>query len=80
MVSASEYAVLASAAYARDDNALALRKIQEDSNGRFKSSDYEVLEGDKDYKVFRKVLTNEVIVACRGTSGVDDAKIGRAHV
>ena len=73
MVSASEYAVLASAAYARDDNALALRKIQEDSNGRFKSSDYEVLEGDKDYKVFRKVLTNEVIVACRGTSGVDDA-------
>lgn len=73
MVSASEYAVLASAAYARDDNALALRKIQEDSNGRFKSSDYEVLEGDKDYKVFRKVSTGEVIVACRGTSGVDDA-------
>lgn len=73
MVSASEYAVLASAAYARDDNALALRKIQEDSNGRFKSSNYEVLEGDKDYKVFRKVSTGEVIVACRGTSGVDDA-------
>lgn len=73
MVSASEYAVLASAAYARDDNALALRKIQEDSNGRFKSSDYEVLEGDKDYKVFRKVSTGDVIVACRGTSGVDDA-------
>lgn len=73
MVSASEYAVLASAAYARDDSTLALRKIQEDSNGRFKSSDYEVLEGDKDYKVFRKVLTGEVIIACRGTSGVDDA-------
>lgn len=73
MVSASEYAVLASAAYARDDNALALRKIQEDSNGRFKSSDYDVLEGDKDYKVFRKTTTGDVIVACRGTSGMDDA-------
>ena len=73
MVSASEYATLANAAYARDDNALALRKIQEDSNGRFQSSDYEVLEGDKDYKVFKKISTGEVIIACRGTSGADDA-------
>lgn len=73
MVSASEYAVLASAAYARDDNALALRKIQEDSNGRFKSNDYEVLEGDKDYKVFKKVSTGEIIIACRGTATKEDA-------
>lgn len=73
MVSASEYAVLASAAYARNDDALALRKIEEDSNGRFKSDDYEVLEGDEDYKVFKKLSTGEVIVACRGTSGLDDA-------
>lgn len=73
MVSASEYAVLASAAYARNDDTLALRKIEEESDGRFKSSDYEVLEGDADYKVFKKLSTGEVIVACRGTSGLDDA-------
>jgi len=73
MVSASEYAVLASAAYARNDDTLALRKIEEESNGRFKSDDYEVLEGDEDYKVFKKLSTGEVIVACRGTSGLDDA-------
>lgn len=71
-ISASEYAILASAAYARNDNAQALEKITTGSGGRFKGSDYEILEGDKDYKVFMKIETGEVVVACRGTNGVDD--------
>ena len=73
MVSASEYAALASAAYARDDNALALQAITTDSNGKFNGEDYEVIEGSDTYKVFRKKQTGEIIIACRGTEGLDDA-------
>jgi len=72
VLSASEYAILASAAYAREDDVTALKKITEESNGRFSGSDYEILEGDKDFTVFQKKETGEVIVACRGTSGSDD--------
>lgn len=72
MVSASEYAILANAAYAGDDNQAALRSIETESNGRYSRDSYEVLDGDADYKVFKKKATNEIIIACRGTSGIDD--------
>ena len=72
MVSASEYAILANAAYAGDDNQSALRMIETDSHGRFKSNSYKVLEGDADYKVFKKVSTGEIVIACRGSSGASD--------
>ena len=72
MVSASEYAILASASYARDDDESTLSKITNESKGRFRGEDYEILEGDRDYKVFQKKTTGEIIVSCRGTAIEDD--------
>ena len=69
--SASEYATIASAVYARGDTNEIRRKITEESNGKYNGDNYKILEADKDYVVFKKG-DGGVIIGCRGTNGTDD--------
>lgn len=72
-MSVSEYAVLSSAVYSAPDRQAALDSITTSSKGKFKGTDYSVLEGDADYMVFRRLVDGRVVVACRGTRDTTDA-------
>jgi hypothetical protein len=69
--SASEYAAIASAVYARGDNDEIKRKITSESNGKYNGNDYTILESAEDYVVIKKG-DGSIIIGCRGTSGADD--------
>ena len=69
--SASEYATIASAVYARGDVDEIKRKITEESNGKYNGNDYVILESSEDYVVFKKG-DGSIIIGCRGTNGTDD--------
>jgi hypothetical protein len=68
---ASEYATIASAVYARGDADEIKRKITAESDGKYNGNDYTILESTEDYVVVKKG-DGSIIVGCRGTNGVDD--------
>ena len=68
----SEYVALAAAAYGRGDAVETRKKIEEQSKGKYSGVDYDIIESDKDYTVFLRKKDNQIILACRGTSGLDD--------
>lgn len=69
---AAEYAYLSAAAYGRTDKNAIRQSITENSNGKFNGENYDILEATDNYIVVKKKNDGGVVIACRGTAGVDD--------
>ena len=66
-ISALEYVFLSDAAYAPDTGADANATMTSLSNGRVNGDDFERLEGNRTYTVFKKKSTGEVVITIKGT-------------
>ena len=66
-ISALEYVFLADSAYAPDTGEDANATMTSLSNGRVNGDDFERLEGNRTYTVFKKKSTGEVVITIKGT-------------